>query len=120
MSTNGKVHVKKVSRGYRPQFFDDPINDKLLSMILSMATEMWVMRERLDTIEAIADSKGLILKNEIESYDPPPERDEAREAMRQEFLDRIFYLMQEEAADAVRQASKEAYDRVIADSAAEE
>ena len=119
MGNNGRVHVKKISKGYRPQFFEDPINDKLLSMILSMATEMWVMRERIDTIEALADAKGVILQSEIEAYDPPPERDQAREAMRQELLDRIFYLMQEEAADAVRNASKEAYDQVVADSAAD-
>lgn len=113
------VRVRKNSRGYRPQFFDDPINDKLLSMVLSMANEMWVMRERLDTLEAIAEIKGLLTEAEIDNFEPSPERDEKREILRQEFLDRIYYLMTEEVEDIKRKASKESYDNVIRESAAD-
>lgn len=119
MNNKSDARVRKSARGYRPRFFQDPINDKLLSMILSMANEMWVMRERLDTLEAVAEGKDLISQREIDEFEASPERDEKREEMRQEFFDRIFYLMLEEAESVKRNASKEAYDQVIRDSANE-
>jgi len=113
MTTDNTAHVGKTARGYRPKIFKDPIDDHLLSMMLSLVNEVWVMRERLDTIEAIAGRKGLVLEEEIEPFEPDSERDEKREAMRQEFLDRIFYLLWEEVEDTERGDTAAAYESFL-------
>ena len=119
MTQSAKVHVPQTAKGYRPTFFDDPANDRIISMMMSMITEMWVMRERLDTVEALAEQKGLFLEEELERFEPDPERAEARERMRQELLDRIFYIFQEEAEDAARGDTPEAYEKAVKISADE-
>jgi len=107
------AQVPKTAKGHRPTFFQDPVNDRLMSMIMSLVTEFWVMRERLDTIEAIANEKGLLLEAEIEAYEPDNERAETRELMRQEFLDRVLYIFQEEIEDVQRGDTEEAYDNAV-------
>ncbi len=43
-----------VAKGRRPYFFDDPSIDKLMSIIMEMAAELSVLRERLDVHERLA------------------------------------------------------------------
>lgn len=61
------------SRGKRPQYFEDPAVDRLLSMLLATVQELAVTRERLDTIERLMDSKGTLARSEIESFRPDKE-----------------------------------------------
>lgn len=113
MNESSKVRVPQTAKGYRPKFFDDPANDRIIAMMMSLVTEMWVMRERLDSVEAIAAQKGLFLEEELERFEPDPERAEERERMRQEFLDRVFYIFKEEAEDAERGDTPEAYEEAV-------
>ncbi|MDG2320320.1 MAG: hypothetical protein P8L79_08685 [Rhodospirillaceae bacterium] len=113
MNQESKVRVPQTAKGHRPTFFDDPVNDRLTAMMMSMVTEMWVMRERLDSIEALAAEKGVFLTEELERFEPSPERAEERERMRQEFLDRIFYIFQEEAEDTDRGDTEDTYEEAV-------
>ena len=113
MNETSKVKVPQTAKGHRPTFFDDPVNDRLIAMMMSMITEIWVMRERLDTVEAVAAQKGVFLEKDIETFEPSPERAEERERMRQELLDRIFYVFQEEAEDTARGDTEETYEQAI-------
>ena len=113
MTQSNRVHVPQTAKGHRPTFFDDPANDRIIAMMMSLVTEVWVMRERLDSVEALAAQKGLFLEEELERFEPDPERAEERERMRQEFLDRIFYIFQEEAEDAERGDTEEAYEEAV-------
>ena len=110
--------VQKTARGHRPSYFDDPMTDRLLTMTLALAEELWVVRERLDTVEALAEQKSGITEAEIEAFSPSPERAAKREALRQEFLDRLFYNLKETVEDTVRGDTKEAYASVVDASAA--
>ena len=82
-------------------------------MLISLMTEVAVIRERLDTVEAIAEKKGIVLKDEIERFEPDAVRAEARERWRQEYLDRILYVFQEEAEDLARGDTADAYERAV-------
>lgn len=113
MNETSKIKVPQTAKGHRPTFFDDPVNDKIIAMMTSMMTEMWVMRERLDTVEALAEKKGVFLAEEIEHFEPNAERAEERERMRQELLDRIFYIFKEEAEDTARGDTPEKYEEAI-------
>ena len=113
MNKSQKVNVPQTAKGHRPSFFDDPVNDKIISMITSIVTEIWVNRERLDTIETIMEEKGLCLNEEIENFKPSRKTLEKRENMRQELLDRIFYIFQEEVEDTARGDTKEMYETAV-------
>ena len=113
MNETSKIHVPQTAKGHRPTFFDDPANDRIVAMMMSMVTEMWVMRERLDTVEALVEQKGLFLEEELERFEPDAQRAEARERMRQELLDRIFYIFREEAEDTARGDTPETYEKAI-------
>ncbi len=60
--TSGKTEYK------RQAFFESDAVDQLVSMVLELASEQWVMRERLYVLERAADRLGLKLSDAIESY----------------------------------------------------
>jgi hypothetical protein len=87
------------ARGERPAFFPgEPAADRLLGMVMTLATELAVVRERLDTIERITAARGMDLAAEVDCYEPPIAVREAREAWRQAFLDRLLKMLGDEVA----------------------
>ena len=65
------------AKGKRPQYFDDPALDRMLSILMAVVAEVSVLRERLDTVERLLDAKGTISRADIEAYEP--DRDAAYE-----------------------------------------
>lgn len=61
----------RTARGRRPYFFDDPNVDKLLAMIMALAGEVSVLRERLDTHERLAAVGKRPSAAEVENYSAP-------------------------------------------------
>ena len=86
IKTNQSTQIK----GRNPHFFDDPNTDRLLTMIMELASEVSVLRDRLDTNERLAANKGLYTDAEIESYRPSDEEAAQRSAWRSRFLDRLL------------------------------
>jgi hypothetical protein len=107
------VHVPQTAKGHRPSFFDDPVNDRMMAMMMALITEVSVLRDRVDTIEAIAEKKGVILAKEIENFIPDAARADARERSRQELLDRVLYIFQEEVDDVARNDTPDAYEAAV-------
>ena len=64
---------------------------------MGLAQELWVYRERQATIEDLLDKKKLILNKEIESHTISEEKRSLLDNERQEFIDRIFFTLREEA-----------------------
>jgi len=87
------VQLQKHSKGQRPQFFSDPAIDKLLAMVMALAGEVAVMRDRNDTLERLIDDKGLLAKDEIESYRPSTEVMAERDAWRADYLSHILRIV---------------------------
>ncbi len=78
------------AKGKRPEYFDDPEDDRMLSMLMALVGEVSVMRERMDTIERLLDSKGAISRDDIESYAPDREAGQERGEMIREYISRIM------------------------------
>jgi hypothetical protein len=104
---------KRTVRGRRPQFHADPAVDKLHGMIMAMATEMSVLYERVDTLERVAARKGVVLSEELDGFEPDAEAAGAREAWRQKFLERLFYLYREEVDDRLSQDNDASYNAFL-------
>lgn len=111
MSGDGKLPVH--AKGQRPQFFDDPAVDKLLAMVMALAGEVAVLRDRNDTLERLIDQKGLVDRDEIESYKPSQEVREARDAWRAEYLSHILRVVDVGADDMGRNDVSEQWKKVM-------
>lgn len=72
--------------GRRQAFFDSEAIDQLLSMILELATELWVVRERLFTLERAAEQLGLPLGAAIKDYRFTAAESQELSLMRQRML----------------------------------
>ncbi len=112
-STAERPHVIKDAKGKRPQFYDAPGLDQAMSMILVLANEVSVLHDRLDSVERYAKTTGLDLAAGIETLTLDQEALEAREAWRQDFMDRLFYLMRKEAREAAEADTKERFNKAI-------
>ncbi|MEP0751753.1 hypothetical protein NDA03_05915 [Trichocoleus sp. Lan] len=88
--------MAKKARGKKPIYFENPESDKLLAMVLALTGEVSVLHERLDTVERLAQTKGLISIEEIENYQPSEQVEQEREQWRQAYLDRILRVVKEQ------------------------
>jgi pantoate kinase len=82
-------------KGKRPYFLKDPDVERVLNLTMAVAQELAVMRERLDTVERLLESKG-ITQDDIETFVPTPEQADQRGAWHQEYLARILRIYQQE------------------------
>lgn len=115
MSAPAQTPPKPVrdARGKRPQFYETPGLDQAMSMILVLANEWSVLRDRLDTLERVLAAHGIDAPAAIEAYAPDQAVLEEREARRQDFLARLYYLARKDAADAREGATEEGYRATI-------
>lgn len=104
--------LKRKARGERPYFFDDPAVDKVVSMVMGLAGETAVMRDRIDTIERLLATKGLLKRREIEQFTPAAEVAEERAAWREAYLSEILRIVEIEL-EAVASGDTAPYDSAI-------
>lgn len=83
-------------KGKRPFFLKDPDVERVLAVTMAIAQELAVMRERLDTVERLLETKGTVTRTDIETYEPPKPIAEERGAWTQEYLARILRIYQQE------------------------
>lgn len=88
--------MKKKAKGKRPVYLGDPQTDKLLGIVMALMGEVSVLRERLDTIERIAEAKGSISISEIEAYEPDEQVARERKQWREEYIGRVLRVLQED------------------------
>jgi hypothetical protein len=84
------------SKGARPYFMNDPAVERVFNITMAVATELAVVRERLDTIERLLQKKGVLLQNEIEAFEPNDEEAEIRQLWHARYAARIMRIVQQE------------------------
>lgn len=84
----------------------EPVAEHLVRVVTALVTEVAVLRERLETLEKLAEKKGVLTMKEIEDYTPDPGLEEERRQWRQKYLERIFAGLRAEV-DAALTALKE-------------
>jgi hypothetical protein len=88
--------MAKKAKGKQPVYFDDPQSDKLLAIVMALAGEVSVLHERLDTLERLAEAKGLFSVEEIEAYQPDELVAQSREQWRKDYIARVLRVVREE------------------------
>ena len=84
------------AKGKRPAYFDDPAIDRTLSIVMAIAGEVSVLRERLDTVERLLDAKGTISRADIEAYVPDRAAGAERALLTKEYIARILRGVQQD------------------------
>ncbi len=102
MSTEEKVTLPRVAKGPRPMMFEDEATDILLSMNVSLLSELIVTRQRLDAVERLLDQKGILPKSDVDNFSPDEDAANQRESLREEISDRVFYLLLQQTERAER------------------
>ena len=112
MTAQNKVRPK-VAKGKRPFFFDDPNVDRLLAIVMALASEVSVLRDRLDTHEKLSESEMWSSKANVEAFEITEDIEKERDAWRAEYLNRILRIVTEELERMKRDASDEDYDAIM-------
>lgn len=86
------VKLPRVVKGERPQFFDDPAIDQMMTFFFELMTEVSVVRERLDTVERLLDEKGTISREDIEAYRADADVEAERNNWRDAYFRRVMRM----------------------------
>jgi len=82
--------ANKKAKGKRPEFFDEPEDDRMFSILMALVGEVSVMRQRMDTVERLLDEKGAVSREDIENYTPDRDAGKERGAMIREYIFRVM------------------------------
>ncbi|MEM1019091.1 MAG: hypothetical protein ACFBZ9_07235 [Sphingomonadales bacterium] len=109
-----KIELQKKARGQRPEYFEDPAIDKVLSITMALAGEMAVMRDRLDTVERLLEAGDPVTRESINSYQPDVSVRDERDAWRESFLDIVLRRVHQEREELEAEAeTAKTYDEAI-------
>ncbi len=97
--------LRRTIRGGRPFFFPDPAVDKVLNMTITLASEVWALRERVMALEAVQVRHGGLSQGEIDDYEFTPEQEERLGAERREFIANLFRVLQERVEAAAEKSA---------------
>jgi hypothetical protein len=84
------------AKGQRPHYFDDPAQDRMLSILMALVGEVSVLRERQDTIERLLDAKGTLSRADIEAYAPDGDAAYERSVATKAYIARVMRALQQE------------------------
>ncbi len=101
------------AKGKRPAFFSDPQIDTVMGVVMALAGEVSVLRERLDTVVRLAAAKGLFTQRDIEAYRPDEVVRAERERWRTEYLERILRVVHQELEEADKGETAESYRAAV-------
>ncbi len=79
----------RIAKGKKPVYFNEVI-DVLIDANLAMASEISVLRERLQMLESVAAEKNCFTSEDIENYVPGPAEREQAQSQRAALISRIF------------------------------
>lgn len=97
---NDIVMAGDKSKGGRPYFFNSAETERVMNIAMSIATEVAVVYERMDTIERLLEAKGILKQSETEGFVPTEEQAAERQLWHARYAARILRIVQQEL-DAV-------------------
>ena len=90
--TNSTVKFPRQTRGKRPQFFENPEIDQMMTFIVELTTEVSVLSERLNTVEHLLETRGTISREDIDNFVPDVEIETTRMTARKAIIERVFRM----------------------------
>jgi hypothetical protein len=76
--------------GKRPAFFAQSGVDQLFSVVIELAAEVWVLRERVYAVEDVASKAGIPLRDLVEKWSPSDTQSAELAKLRQDMMQHLF------------------------------
>jgi len=90
------VMANRRAKGKRPQFLDDPAVERVMSIAMSVAAELAVARERIDTLERLLEQKGILSTAEIEAFQPDAKAQTDRNDWGRNYIARVLRVVDQD------------------------
>jgi hypothetical protein len=74
----------------RPQYFKDADLDRIMAVVLNLANELWVAKDRIFVLEQLLAQRGAATTAEVDAYQPSGEAKARLEADRKEYIARVL------------------------------
>ena len=97
MAQPGNRKLRHSVRGKKAHFFDAAGVDELVAICVALAQELWVVKERLAIYESLHIKKGNVLPKDLDQFNLPAKQRDALDTENREFIDRIFFVLREQA-----------------------
>ncbi|MBM29003.1 MAG: hypothetical protein CME58_11575 [Halieaceae bacterium] len=111
-SPDDQLELQRKAKGKRPFYFSNPDVDKLLSMIMALTGELAIARDRIDTLERVAETKGLFSSDDIENFELDANALQARADRHRQLLREVNRIIVGELED-LEGANEEDYTAVV-------
>lgn len=111
-STADQLELQRKAKGKRPYYFSNPDVDKLLSMIMALTGELAIARDRIDTLERVAATKGLFSSDDIENFELDSSALQARADRHRQMLREVNRIIVGELED-LEGVNEEDYTAVV-------
>jgi hypothetical protein len=95
-----------VANWRRPIPGEDPAIARLTAMIAALSSELAITRERLDTVERLAEQAGVFTQDQVETFEPSAQASAARDELRQRQIAKVFRPLRDEAEREARLAAE--------------
>ncbi|WP_420626776.1 hypothetical protein [Candidatus Poriferisodalis sp.] len=103
-----------MARGARPTFFDDEgATDAVLAIVTALAAEVWTLRERQITLEAVLADAGIEVAEAIEAYRPDGDQIAARAVEAAAFAGRVYRVFEEMREEALAGETEDRYLEIV-------
>ena len=79
----------------RPRFYADAGTDRFAAIVLRLASELWVARERIDTLERLLVQVGVLQPGSIDGFRPDNAVSGERQVARQAFIGTVLAPLRE-------------------------
>ena len=89
----------RTAKGRKPGYFSDPATDKLLQIVVTLAGELSVVRDRLDLVERLATEAGAFERAKLETMSLAPDDIAERDANRADFVARVLRVLDQDLAE---------------------
>lgn len=103
------------AKGRQPQFHNERVIDQLIGMVTALASELAILRDRVDTHERLASDATAATYENVEAYVPPAAAAGLRSALHQRLLRKVFRVLREDMARQVGPQDEAALDRSTKD-----
>lgn len=74
-----------------------PLDEQFIGMIVGLASEVTVLRARLDACERLLIASGSLVPGAVDGYEPDPAAGAERDAQRRQSMEKIFRPLREGA-----------------------
>lgn len=100
-------------KGARPTYHEDPGLDAVISMVTTLASEVWVLRERVMTLETLLGEKRVIEPGAVDAHLATGTDAEARLGAARAFVGRVLRVFYEWREQIVGDETQDAYHEII-------